>query len=93
MGAAEADIQASEELAAAEAEQTNRKLDKQATKRKKAAARRPRMVFPESMEREIEIIDPNQNLEGYKIIGEETKEVLVMVPASFNPNSATFYPV
>ncbi len=83
MGAAEADIQASEELAAAEAEQTNMELDKQATKRKKAAARRPRMVFPESMEREIEIIDPNQNLEGYKIIGEETKEVLVMVPASF----------
>jgi transposase len=83
LGAGDADVQASEELAAAEAQQTNLEQDIQGRKRVKAAARRPRMVFPESLEREIEIIDPNQNLEGYRIMGEETKEVLVMVPASF----------
>jgi len=83
LGAGEADIQASEELAAAEAEQNNVEQDIQGRKRVKAAAKRPRMVFPESLEREVEIIDPNQDLEGYKVIGEETKEVLVMVPASF----------
>ena len=83
LGAGEADVLASEELAAAEAEQNNLEQEKQALKRRKAAARRPRMVFPESLEREVDIIDPNQNLEGYKVIGEETKEVLVMVPASF----------
>ncbi len=83
LGAGEADVQASEELTAAEAEKGNREQDIQARKRGKAAARRPRMVFPESLEREIVIIDPSQNLEGYKVIGEETNEVLVMVPASF----------
>ena len=83
LGAGEADVQASEELTAAEVEKANLEQDIQARKRRKAAARGPRMVFPESLEREIDIIDPNQNLEGYKIIGEETSEVLVMVPASF----------
>lgn len=83
LGAGEADVQAAEELAAAQAEQTNLEQDIQARMRLKAAARRPRTVFPESLEREIEIIDPSGSLEGYKIIGQETKEVLVMVPASF----------
>jgi transposase len=83
LGAGEADVRASEELTAAEAEKSNREQDTRARKRGKAAARRPRMVFPESLERETVIIDPSQNLEGYKVIGEETNEVLVMVPASF----------
>lgn len=83
LGAGEADVLSSEELAAAEAKQNSLEQEKQAIKRRNAATRRPRMVFPESMEREVDIIDPNQNLEGYKVIGQETKEVLVMVPASF----------
>lgn len=83
LGASEADVLASEKLTAQEAEQDNLEQDMQGDRRVKAAARRPRMAFPESLEREVEIIDPSQDLEGYKIIGQEEKEILVMVPASF----------
>jgi transposase len=82
-GASEADVLASEKLTAQEAEQNNLDQDMQGNRRVKAAARRPRMAFPESLEREVEIIDPSLDLEGYKIIGQEEKEILVMVPASF----------
>ncbi|WP_035804145.1 hypothetical protein, partial [Lunatimonas lonarensis] len=83
LGASEADVLASEKLTAQEAEQNNLEQDMQGNRRVKAAARRPRMAFPETLEREVEIIDPSRDLEGYKIIGQEEKEILVMVPASF----------
>jgi transposase len=83
LGAAEQDLQASEELTAAEAEDSNSEQDQQARKRKKATASRPRMVLPPSLEREEIILDPEGDLSGYKVIGEEVTEVLVMVPASF----------
>ncbi|WP_209332964.1 IS66 family transposase [Lunatimonas salinarum] len=83
LGASQADVLASEKLTAQEAEQNNLEQDMQGKRRVKAAAGRPRMAFPESLEREVEIIDPSRDLEGYKIIGQEEKEILVMVPASF----------
>lgn len=84
LGAVENDIQASEALSITEAEKSNLEQDKQAQRRRKAAASRPRMVFPEELEREEQIIDPQGvNEQEYKIIGEEVTEVLVMVPASF----------
>lgn len=84
LGAQEGDIQASEALLVAEAEKVNQQEDKQAEKRKKAVASRPRMVLPEELPREEQIIDPEGiSEEEYKVIGEEVTEVLVMVPASF----------
>lgn len=84
LGAEESDIQASEALAVMEVEQSNQEQEKQAEKRKKAAASRTRMVFPEELPREELIIDPEGiSEEEYKVIGEEVTEVLVMVPASF----------
>lgn len=84
LGAQEGDIQASETLLIAEVEKVNQQEDKQAEKRKKAVASRPRMVFPEELPREEQIIDPEGiSEEEYKVIGEEVTEVLVMVAASF----------
>lgn len=84
LGAEESDIQASEALIVTEVEETNKEQDKLAEKRKKTSASRPRMVFPEELPREEQIIDPEGvSEEEYKVIGEEVTEVLVMVPASF----------
>lgn len=83
LGATQQDRQASEELTAREADDSNLEQDQQAQKRKKAAASRPRMALPESLEREELILDPEADLSDYKVIGEEVTEVLVMVPASF----------
>lgn len=84
LGAEEGDVQASEVLTAAEVEKSNLEQDQQAQKRNKAASARPRMVFPQELEREVEVIDPQGvSEEEYKVIGEEITEVLVMVPASF----------
>lgn len=84
LGAEEGDILASEALAVVEVEKSNQEQEKQAEKRKKAAASRTRMVFPEELPRQEQIIDPEGvSEEEYKIIGEEVTEVLVMVPASF----------
>ncbi len=54
---------------------------KAAEKRAKAAT--TRMVLPSHLEREEVIIDPQGDLSGYQIIGEEITEVLVLLPASF----------
>jgi transposase len=83
LGATQQDRQASEELTAREVEDSTFEQDQQAEKRKKAAASRPRMVLPESLEREELILDPEGDLSGYKVIGQEITEVLVMVPSSF----------
>lgn len=84
LGAEEADVQASEALAVGEVEKSNLEQDKQAEKRKKATTSRPRMVFPEELPREEQVIDSEGvSEEEYKVIGEEVTEVLVMGPASF----------
>jgi transposase len=84
LGAQDGDIQASEALTVDEVEKSNLEQDKQVEKRKKATASRPRMVFPEELPREEQVIDPKGvSEEEYKIIGEEVTEILVMVPASF----------
>lgn len=84
LGIQDGDIQASEALTVDEVEKSNLEQDKQAEKRKKATASRPRMVFPEELPREEQVLDPEGvSEEEYKIIGEEVTEILVMVPASF----------
>lgn len=83
LGASDEAIQASEEMTAKEAEHVGQQQDQQAQKRKKAAASRPRMILPESLEREEVVLDPEVDLSDYKVIGQEVTEVLVMVPASF----------
>lgn len=84
LGAQQSDIQASDALVAGEVEKSNREEDNQAEKRKKAATGRTRMVFPDHLPRQEQIIDPEGVSEqDYKVIGEEVTEVLVMVPASF----------
>lgn len=84
LGAEESDIQASEVVTITQVEQANKEQDKQAEKRKKASASRPRMILPEELPREEQVIDPEGISEqDYKVIGEEVTEVLVMVPASF----------
>lgn len=83
LGASEEAVQASEEVTAKEVENLNQQQDRQADRRKKAAASRPRMVLPESLEREEVILDPEGDLSAYQVIGQEVTEVLVMVPASF----------
>lgn len=84
LGARQDDIQASEVATATEVEEGNQRQQKQEEKRSKAVASRPRMVFPEELPRDIEIIDPEGVSEQeYKVIGEEITEILVMVPASF----------
>lgn len=83
LGASDEAIQTSEEMTAKEAEHVNQQEDKQADKRKKAAASRPRMILPESLEREEVILDPEVDLSDYRVIGQEVTEVLVMVPACF----------
>lgn len=84
LGAEEADVQASEALAVGEVEKSNLEQDKQAEKRKKATTSHPRMVFPEELPHEEQVIDSEGvSEEEYKVIGEEVTEVLVMGPASF----------
>jgi transposase len=83
LGATQQDQQISEELAAREADDSNLEQDRQAQKRQKSAVSRPRMVLPESLEREELTLDPDGDLSDYKVIGQEVTEVLVMVPASF----------
>lgn len=84
LGAEEADVQASEVLAVGEVEKSNLEQDKQAEKRKKSVASRPRMIFPDDLPREEQVIDPEGVSEQeYKVIGEEVTEVLVIVPATF----------
>lgn len=84
LGIQDGDIQASEALTVDEVEKSNQEQDKQAEKRKKATASRPRMVFPKELPREEQVIDPKGvSEEEYKVIGEEVTEILVMVPASF----------
>lgn len=43
----------------------------------------PRMVLPQDMQREEVIIDPQADLSGYHVIGEEVTEILVHVPGCF----------
>ena len=84
LGAQPQDIQHSEALTEGEAEKINQQEDQQAEKRKKTAGSGKRMVFPQELPREEQIIDPEGVSEqDYKIIGQEVTEVLVMVPASF----------
>ncbi len=83
LGAAEQDLQVSEELTVTEVEDSNSEQDQQAQKRKKATASRSRMVLPPSLEREEVTLDPEGDLSDYKVIGEEVTEVLLMVPVSF----------
>lgn len=83
LGATNQDQQASEALTVAQVQDSHTQQDRQAEKRKKAAASRPRTVLPQSLEREEIILDPEGDLSGYQVIGEEVTEILVMVPASF----------
>lgn len=83
LGATDQDQQASEALTVAEVQESDAEQDRQAEKRQKAAASRPRMVLPDSLEREEVILDPEGDLSGYQVIGQEVTEILVMVPASF----------
>ena len=43
----------------------------------------PRMVLPEEMQREQVILDPQADLSGYHVIGEEVTEILAYVPGYF----------
>jgi transposase len=81
LGATSEDIKDSEELTVKEAKSLNQEQDNQGEKRQKAA--RTRMILPDELEREEVIIDPEGDLTGYKVIGQEVTEILVMVPASF----------
>jgi transposase len=81
LGATDGDIESSENITKAEAQNVNQQQDKQAEKRRKVA--RVRMALPENLEREEIILDPEGDLSEYKVIGEEVTEVLVMIPASF----------
>lgn len=81
LGVTDEDIHSSESITKAEAQNINQQQDKQAEKRKKVA--RVRMALPENLEREEIILDPEGDLSGYKVIGEEITEILIMIPASF----------
>jgi transposase len=83
LGATPQDVQVSEELTVAEAENLNQQQDKQGEKRLKTATGRTRMVWPDELEREEIILDPQSDLTDYKVIGQEVTEILVMIPASF----------
>lgn len=50
---------------------------------KKARRTTHRMVLPEELERQQVIIDPQGDLSGYHVIGEEVTEILVHVPGQF----------
>jgi transposase len=50
---------------------------------KKAQRTTPRMTFPEDLQREEVIIDPQADLSAYHVIGEEVTEILVHVPGCF----------
>lgn len=50
---------------------------------KKARRTTSRMVFPADMQREEVTIDPQADLSGYHVIGEEVTEILVHVPGCF----------
>jgi transposase len=76
-------VNASEALLKEELSKENQRQEIAAEKRKKAARSTSRMILPETLEREEQVIDPEGDLTNYKIIGEEVTEVLVLVPASF----------
>jgi transposase len=83
LGASPQALKASEEQLRQQVKEEDKKQEAFAEKRKKAPRTATRMVLPENLEREVEIIDPAGDLTNYKIIGEEVTEVLVLVPASF----------
>jgi transposase len=83
LGAPPEALKASEEQLQQDVKEEDKKQEASAEKRKKAPRTATRMVLPENLEREVEIIDPAGDLTNYKIIGEEVTEVLVLVPASF----------
>ena len=83
LGATTKDVAQSEEELRKEVQEVNQQQEKAAEKRKRAPRTASRMVLPDSLEREEVIIDPQGDLSGYAVIGEEVTEVLVLVPASF----------
>jgi transposase len=83
LGASQEDLTASEEQLRKDAEQNNREQEKISPKRKGARGKSVRMTLPQHLEREEVVLDPDCDLSGYKVIGEEVTEVLVMVPATF----------
>jgi transposase len=83
LGASQEDLSASEEQLRKDAEQANREQEKSPAKGKGTRGKQIRMALPQHIEREEVVIDPQENLDGYKVIGEEVTEVLVMVPATF----------
>ena len=54
-----------------------------AEKKPRAPRTAPRMVLPEELEREEVILDPQADLSGYHVMGEEVTEILVHVPGYF----------
>lgn len=83
LGASQEDLSASEEQLRKDAEQSNKDQEKRASRRQTARGKSIRMTLPQHLEREDVVLDPDCDLSGYKIIGEEVTEVLVMVPATF----------
>jgi transposase len=54
-----------------------------AEKKARAPRSATRMVFPQELEREEVIIDPQGDLSAYHVMGEEVSEILVHVPGCF----------
>ena len=61
-------------------EELKEEIKEHQAKSKKAVCKPKRMVLPEHLERKEVIIDPQGELSGYKIIGSDSCEVLVIEP-------------
>ena len=61
-------------------EELKEEIKKQQDQVKKSPRQPKRMVLPEHLERKEVIIDPEGDLSGYKVIGSESCEVLVIEP-------------
>src|SRR5690606_5369896 len=62
------------------AEELKEEINEQQAKNKKSVRRAKRMLLPEHLERKEVVIDPQGDLSGYKIIGSDCCEVLVIDP-------------
>lgn len=72
-------VEASEALLVAQVKESTASQEKKSRNR----ASTPRMVFPEHLETEEVVIDPEADLKAYHVIGQEVTEILVHVPEKF----------
>ena len=72
-------VEASETLLAEEVKESNETQQK----KNRGRASAPRMVFPEHLEAEEVVIDPEGDLNAYHVIGQEVTEILVHQPERF----------